>query len=111
MNTFLSFADIGRVNVLRYQPIPPGNEPPWLVAGASFMKSDSRLQSCGNESARQRLSLNFGSIAKLSLPKKNFHPLLKSISERGWATTLNVMAKRRIKYVQYFFNVIIQYFI
>ena len=46
------FCRQGMVNVLRYQPRPPGNAPPPVPEGAFSLNSPSILQSCGRSSCR-----------------------------------------------------------
>src|SRR6476469_685303 len=79
MKTDLPFAEAGSVNVLRYQPIPPGNAPPPNPAGFFSLNSPSMLQSCGRFSARHFESSRSGVCPLVTSPKLNRQSLLKLI--------------------------------
>src|ERR1051325_6265748 len=58
MNVNFPFALNGTVNVLRYQPMPPGNAPPPVPDGAFSSNFPSMLQSCGRSSCGHCESFN-----------------------------------------------------
>src|SRR6266536_469964 len=92
--------DFGTVNVLRYQPSPPGKYPVALPFDACG--SCSMLQSCGSVTVRQEASgrstaaasgfeeLPYtpdGSVVSAVLTSWNFHPWSKSSVRSPWLKT------------------------
>src|SRR4051812_44664562 len=69
MKISFPFAVAGIVNVLRYQPRPPGNAPPPVPDGAFSLNSPSILQSCGRLSCRHCESLKPASCAFATSPR------------------------------------------
>src|SRR5262245_33910189 len=78
MDTDLSLASAGIVNVLRYHPMPHGKNAVQLANLES--NGDSTLQSCGKSTVRQAESSNDASAAFGSSPWKNFHSSISSVS-------------------------------
>ena len=85
MKNFLPSIGPVTVKFLRYQPMPPGKEPPLLVAGLVGLNWPSMLQSCGRSRLLQLLSLKEGCSAWLTSPKLNFQSLSKLTRPEGWA--------------------------
>ena len=104
MNTDLPFAEAGIMNVLRYQPMPPGNAPPPGVAGFFSLNSPSMLQSCGRFRALHLESLKSGASPLVTSPRLNRQSSPKFIvfPGRAFANTRelqgdsNVTARRQI---------------
>src|SRR6266545_2472416 len=85
MDTDLPLAEAGRMNVLRYQPIPPGRAPPPKPAGFFSLNSPSMLQSWGRFSACHFVSSRSGACPLVTSPRLNRQPLLKLIVFPGLA--------------------------
>src|SRR5678816_627688 len=104
MKTDLPFAEAGMMNVLRYQPIPPGNAPPPGVAGFFSLNSPSMLQSWGRFRALHLESLKSGASPLVTSPRLNRQSSPKFIVFAGRAFantrelkgTSNVTARRQI---------------
>src|SRR5580692_588610 len=83
MLTRFPFQSAGAWKDLRYQPMPPGKNPPPEPLGLSLSGLLSMLQSWGRSTARQEASENEGASAPLASPRMNFHPASAAISCLG----------------------------
>src|SRR3954462_5913727 len=76
---------VGSLNVLRYQPVPPGRKPVPLLVPPVGVGSSSMLQSCGRRTLRQPEAADPGAGPRAGADRVKPQPAPKSVVLRASA--------------------------
>src|ERR1700677_4778557 len=97
MATCLPAHDVGAENVLRYQPMPAGKNPPGPPVGFVAAIGPAMLQSCGRSTPVQAVSLKLAASASGGSDWSNFHPKSKSSRCCDCAWLIDAVATIRMR--------------